>query len=187
MPTIDVDRNDLFTLTGRTFTEKELDQAFMRAKAERKGTDGNTLRVELADTNRPDLWCVEGIARALAGRAQRYACFDNAPPVAGEIEVAPTLARIRPYIQVFRATGAEVSETVLAAMIQTQEKLAEQFGRKRAAVSIGIYRADGLTFPLRYEAVDPDRTRMPALGDDRERTMRDLGLHEPGTGPWLGD
>src|SRR2546426_16741 len=67
MPNISVNRKDLDKLLGRHPTDKELEAWLPLVKAEIKEVDAATgeLRLELQDSNRPDLWCVEGIARQI--------------------------------------------------------------------------------------------------------------------------
>jgi len=67
MPTISVTRTDLTRLLGRRTTEKDLEAWLPLVKGELKDADDATgeLRIELQDSNRPDLWCVEGLARQI--------------------------------------------------------------------------------------------------------------------------
>ena len=54
----------------------------------------------------------------------------------------------------------------MKSLIQSQEKLAENYGRKRRAVAIGVYRAAQIKFPIAYRAGDPARDRYVPLGND---------------------
>ena len=85
MPTITVQKADLYQLAGLDpeLGLAELEERFWLVKGELgsrtvtgrslRTADGgwgeleehDQLRIELKDTNRPDLWCVEGIARQL--------------------------------------------------------------------------------------------------------------------------
>src|SRR3989338_3139840 len=67
MPKFDISKQDLEKLVGRKFTIKELEDVLLFAKTELDGFEGDTLKVDVKDTNRPDLWSVEGIARELKG------------------------------------------------------------------------------------------------------------------------
>jgi phenylalanyl-tRNA synthetase beta chain len=75
MPTIDIKKKDLDNLIGKTLSLPVLEKKLMLAKAELKEYNAETddLKVELSDSNRPDLWSSEGIARqirvALSGKA----------------------------------------------------------------------------------------------------------------------
>ena len=178
MPTFDIDRDDLLGLLGPNAPRdgEALGRLLAGWKAELKGGEGKTLRVEATDTNRPDLWCVEGLARAARRAPREYPCFapSRSTPQSSALRADTALREVRPYVQAFRAVGRALSEPALAALIQTQEKLAEHFGHARRTVSIGVYRAEGISFPIDYAAADPQEERMRALGDDRDRTFAEI-------------
>ncbi|MCA9465166.1 MAG: phenylalanine--tRNA ligase subunit beta, partial [Nitrospira sp.] len=83
MPTISIFHKDLSTLLGRPTTIPEIEQWMPLVKGEIKDVSQETgeIRVELQDTNRPDLWCVEGIARQLrsvhSGNQSPYPFFSS--------------------------------------------------------------------------------------------------------------
>lgn len=58
MPKIDAPEKLFFSLLGKTMTDDELVDIFPVAKAELDGHDreNRILKIELNDTNRPDLW-----------------------------------------------------------------------------------------------------------------------------------
>ncbi len=76
MPTIDIKKRDLDSLIGKKLSLSVLEKHLMLAKAELKEYNAETddLKVELSDSNRPDLWSAEGIARqiriALSGKPE---------------------------------------------------------------------------------------------------------------------
>ncbi|MCE7979719.1 MAG: phenylalanine--tRNA ligase subunit beta [Caldilinea sp. CFX5] len=191
MPTITVQKADLYRLAELpdTLTLEELEARLPLVKGELsvRGRDGRKLnaveankllvehqldlRIELNDTNRPDLWCVEGVARQLRDHARGYTnkySFFTASPVERRIEVDPDLATFRPFIGGFLATGQVVTEESLLAFIDAQETLTRNFGRKRQSVSIGLYRGDTLTFPIRYQAVGRSALRFEPLAPASE-------------------
>ena len=175
MPTITVKKADLERLIGHGLSLTELDAQLPMVKAElgSKDRDGASLldadgewrgdlenpelRVELNDTNRPDLWCAEGIARQLRDHARgqrgRYDVF-HTEAASKSIEVDPALASLRPFVGGFLARGRAIDEDELLSFIESQETLCGNFGRKRKSVSIGLYDGSSLSFPVRYHAVD---------------------------------
>ncbi|HZU96670.1 MAG TPA: phenylalanine--tRNA ligase subunit beta [Planctomycetota bacterium] len=178
MPTIDITRKDLCALVGAELTVDEIDRHLQLVKGELKRRLSNLpeeLRVELQDTNRPDTWCVEGVARQIRqwlgkGRSWRkdYGFLEKAPPLAGHIDVDASVMKVRPYVAAFTASGWKVSDDGLKAFIQAQETLSRNYGRKRATVAIGIYDASRIAWPIRYEAVpleDRKRAFVPLLAD----------------------
>ena len=192
MPTLTCRYDDLSALLGETLTVDELEERLLLVKGEIKEYDeaAREIKIEINDTNRPDLWCAEGIARQLAchrrGELDAYPFFDLPPEGAGadhgepnKIIVDAGLARIRPFVGAFIARGAAVTEDILVQMIQTQEKLAENLGRRRASVAIGIYNAAKITFPVLYRAVDPDETAFVPLGFDEEMSLNRILAEHP--------
>ena len=191
MPTISINRDDLETLLAggeRAVTSWSLDDLetwLSLVKGELKGHNQETgeLRIELQDSNRPDLWCCEGIARQIRikrmGKPVTYSFFKKPPRTIRTIVVGPGLETIRPYVAACTATGYRVTDEGLAQLIQTQEKLADIFGRKRRTVSIGLYRLANIVFPVSYELVKPDAARFTPLGMDTLMTPAEMLLVHP--------
>jgi phenylalanyl-tRNA synthetase beta chain len=65
MPKIATTGRLFFSLLGKTLSDSELEAQFPVAKAELDGHEEDVLKIELNDTNRPDLWSAAGIARLL--------------------------------------------------------------------------------------------------------------------------
>ncbi len=191
MPTISVQRDDLEALIAGPGTKstrislEQLEQWLMLVKGELKGQNQDTgeLRIELQDSNRPDLWCCEGIARQIRtkrlGRPIAYPFFQQGKKPAGSLIVAPGMDRIRPYIAACTAVGYRVTREGLTQLIQTQEKLADIYGRKRRSVSIGLYRLPQIVFPVAYDLVKPDDVRFTPLGMDTVMTLREILMVHP--------
>jgi len=184
MPTITSRLADVTGLIGKQMGLDEFEQALCLAKAELKGYDVDTdeVRIELSDTNRPDLWCSEGVARQI-----RAGLFGNLPDYVYEgdncpqVEVDPHLEAIRPFVAAFIAKGPAVDARFLEQMIQTQEMLCENYGRKRRNVAMGIYDASKLDFPIRYIAVSPeDRSFVPLDFDVPMNLAEILDKHPKG-------
>ncbi|HEY5593788.1 MAG TPA: phenylalanine--tRNA ligase subunit beta [Nitrospiria bacterium] len=180
MPTIQVKIKDLETLLGQSITISELADRLPLVKGEIKGYDETTgeMKLELNDTNRPDLWCVEGVARQIKThrlkKAVPYAFYNGKRKAAAVVEVAPSLKTIRPYIGGCIARGLTISDETLVQLIQTQEKLSESFGRKRQLVSIGLYRLAKITFPVTYKTARPDEVRFVPLGFESPMTPAEI-------------
>lgn len=194
MPTISINLNDFAQLLGRgPVTTGQLEAWLPLVKGELKDHDdaAGELRIELQDSNRPDLWSCEGIARqirtTLAGKARAYPFFRPRRPTK-RLLVSPGLELVRPYVAACTAVGYRVTEEGLAQLIQTQEKLADIFGRKRRTVSIGLYRLPAIVFPVTYTLVKPDEARFTPLGFDEPMSLSEiLSVHPKGVeyGPIL--
>jgi phenylalanyl-tRNA synthetase beta chain len=196
VPTITVHRDDLERLLGAPFEPETFETQLELVKGELDDYDPATgeLRVELNDTNRPDLWCVEGIARQIKahrdGRRPDYPFLAAPGDATRELFVAPEVAEVRPYIGACIVRGVTVDERLLAQLIQTQEKICDVFGQKRKGIALGIYAADKLTFPLHYTAVAPGDCAFVPLGMDEPLTLRQITeLHPKGVkyGPIVAD
>lgn len=185
MPTIDIKKRDLEKLVGKKFSLAVLEKHLMLAKAELKeyAEAGDDLKVELSDSNRPDLWSAEGIARqlrtALNGKSDEYPFFKHGRKPSREIRVAPEMQSVRPYIAACTAAGIRMNDDVLAQMIQSQDKLSDIFGRKRSTVSIGIYELDRITFPVDYRLAEPSSVSFTPLGMDEKMDLAQILERHP--------
>ncbi len=191
MPTISIFRHDLETLLAQgkgrePVSTEQLEQWLPLVKGELKGQNQETgeLRVELQDSNRPDLWCCEGIARQIRVKRQgRLPPYPFAKKPAGrslkKLTVSAGLEQVRPYVAACTATGYRVTDEGLQQLIQTQEKLADIFGRKRRTVSIGLYQLPRIQFPVSYDLVKPDEARFTPLGMDTVMTIGEILLVHP--------
>lgn len=188
MPTISINRKDFEQLVGRpTIAAEQLDAWLPLVKAELKDQDSESgeVRLELHDSNRPDLWSCEGIARQirikLQGAASVYPFFKPTPRPKRRLQVLQGLERVRPYIAACTAVGYRMTGEGLAQLVQTQEKLADIFGRKRRTVSIGLYRLPQIVFPVTYTLVKPDEVRFTPLGVEEKMSPREiLAVHPKG-------
>ena len=189
MPKIEVDKTAFFRYLGKTVQERELEEMFPLAKAELDGvdTEKNILKIELNDTNRPDLWSAPGLARQLrvheTGRVPAYTFFSKEGNMldAGELAVTvdPGLEHIRPYITAFAVTGKPLDDAGLKEIIQIQEKICWNYGQKRKAIAMGVYRSDLIRYPVRYIAADPDATSFVPLDFTRELSLREINSIHP--------
>ncbi len=191
MPTISVNRHDLEQLitgadsTRQPVTPEQLEAWLPLVKGELKGQNPETgeLRIELQDSNRPDLWCAEGIARQmrikLEGHLPAYPFFTSEERPRRQLIVAPGLERVRPYVAACAAVGYTVKEEGLVQLIQTQEKLADIFGRKRRTVSIGLYRLPRVVFPVTYDLAGREEASFAPLGVDTVMTLGEMLMVHP--------
>lgn len=175
MPHITFPLADLRALAGDpSITLERLDRLTTLVKGELKLRHSSeaSVKVELQDTNRPDTWCVEGVARQLRhhreGAGRRYDFFDGAGEATRTIEVDPSVSEVRPYVAGFTASGWKVDDAGLKAFIAAQEVLSQNFGRKRKSIAIGIYDGSRIAWPVRYEAVPlaGPRTFVPLAPND---------------------
>lgn len=189
MPKIDVITDVFYESLGRTYTDEQLEAILPAAKAELDGRDeeGSLLKIELNDTNRPDLWSTSGLVRQLRQhQGDEITLYDFFSSAEEEfdceqrvINVDPNLHHIRPFISAFVVKGKAVSDAVLKDIIQTQEKLCWNFGRKRSSIAMGAYRNDLITYPVDYRGADPDKTRFVPLQMEEELSLREMNEQHP--------
>lgn len=186
MPKFDVSKRDLERLVGKTFSVEEWEDLFLYAKCEMDDVweeNGEIyFKADSKDTNRPDLWSAEGIARQI-----RFALgFQKGLPKY-EVEksdvvvyVDEKLKDIRPYGVYAIVEGLNIDEEALKQMINLQEKVALTFGRRRREVAIGIFDFDKVKPPIYYRAAEKTEKFVP-LGYDEEMTLEEiLEKHEKG-------
>jgi phenylalanyl-tRNA synthetase beta chain len=144
------------------------------------------LKIELNDTNRPDLWATAGCARQLrihnGGKRPLYPFFSSKGDIkkaSRKVLVEEGVRNVRPYLAGFIASGKAITDAALRDMIQTQEKLAWNFGRKRRTISMGLYRIAQIQWPITYKGVDPDAVSFVPLQWDAPLTLREILKQHP--------
>lgn len=195
MPKIEVNEKLFFSLLGEKYDYDKLEDRLTCGKAEldeKPDTslpeDQRIIKIELNDTNRPDLWSTAGVARQLrlhkGGKAGNYSTFlsrkgDEKDFGNRVVTVDPELKNIRPFMTAFVISGKAIDEPMLLDIIQTQEKLCWNYGRKRRSISMGVYRDANISWPVKYHAVDPDKTSFVPLGCDEKMTCRQILSDHP--------
>ncbi|MDD4083366.1 MAG: phenylalanine--tRNA ligase subunit beta [Sphaerochaetaceae bacterium] len=189
MPKIETTEKLFFDLLGRTYTDDELEMIFPRAKAELDGHDkeNHTIKIELNDTNRPDLWSAAGIARLLSTyESEKPVMYDffstkeeSLDNENRELIIGENAEKVRPFSIGFASKGQKITEEILLALIQSQEKICFNFGKKRKTVAMGIYRSNLIKYPIHYDGVDPDSTKFVPLGMDEKLSLREICEKHP--------
>ncbi|MCK5024334.1 MAG: phenylalanine--tRNA ligase subunit beta, partial [Thermoplasmata archaeon] len=144
--------------------------------------DGDTMNVEFFP-NRPDLYSVEGVARAVRnfiGKDKGLADYEVKP---GEVvlKVEESVNDVRPFIVAGIVRGVNMTDELIASLMEAQEKLHLTLGRKRKKVAIGVHDMRDLKPPFVYKAVDPKSIKFAPLGYDSAMDMDEiLESHEKG-------
>ncbi len=113
--------------------------------------------------NRPDLYSVEGVARALRGfldvepGLKEYSVKD----ADWKIEVAESVLEVRPRIVGCVVRDIRVDDEIIRSLMQIQEDLHWTIGRNRRKMAIGVHDLSKVYFPLRYEGVTSDFSFVP--------------------------
>lgn len=176
MPTISFSFKDFQNLLGKKISETQLSDLFSFAKAELEEISGDNVSVKFNDTNLPYLWSVEGLARFCRGVLKLEKGIPRIKVIKSnyKLSVDKKLKDVRPFISAFVVKGKKLDDYLLKQLIHLQEKLADNFGRRRQKIAIGLYPAKKIQFPLSYTAVQPNSVKFIPLDDKRERSLREI-------------
>ncbi|KAJ2920103.1 hypothetical protein MD484_g363, partial [Candolleomyces efflorescens] len=195
MPTVAVDKAELYDRLGQVFTTDEFDRLCFEygleldedtteevEEAIKKGLPAERpqLKIEVP-ANRYDLLCIEGISRALSVFLQKT----DAPkyrlvyPKGGEAElltttIDPSTAAIRPLFACAILRNVKFTERSYNSFMDLQDKLHQNICRRRQLVAIGTHDLDTLAPPFRYEAKAPNTIKFAPLGKPQEYTAEEL-------------
>jgi len=158
-----------------------LNEILAFVKGDVESLEGDAASIEVKDSNRPDIWSVEGIARAL--RCQLGTGRTREIRVAGKsglkVVIEKRVKPIRPFISTAIVRGLQPSEEALKGWISLQEKLDLTYGRKRKRASIGLYQADMIASPLSYSVAKPDEASFAPLGSETKLSLREIVTNHP--------
>ncbi len=153
-----------------------LNEIFAFVKGDVESLEGDAVSIEVKDSNRPDIWSVEGVARALKG----YLGVGRIRPItiAGRSNLSVVVDKrvkpIRPFISTAIVKGLQPTDEALKSWINLQEKLDQTYGRKRKRASIGFYQSDLIQSPLSYTVANPDIITFAPLGSEEKQTLREI-------------
>lgn len=180
MPTIDIDYNELQRLLKVDLNGdmEKLDDILSYVKAEVKGFDEkeNAVTVEFKDTNRPDLWSIEGLSRALRGYLGQEKGIKTYLLGKSDVEVKvdAKIFGVRPFICCSLVKGIHLSDEVIKGIMHLQDKLDQTNGRSRQKTSIGIYNLDLIKPPIIYTAVAPSEVSFVPLGFSERMSLDEV-------------
>jgi phenylalanyl-tRNA synthetase beta chain len=181
MPNIEFSLSDLQNLLGKRITSEELKEIILFSKGEVETIDVDTVRIDIKDTNRPDLWSVEGVSRELKGKLG----IETGLPIMEAnksnvtLKVEKKVEKIRPKIVCAIVKNLALDDFSIKQMIQLQEKICQTFGRNRYDVAIGVYDFDKLVPPVTYTSVKPSEMKFVPLGFSEEMTPKEILERHP--------
>jgi phenylalanyl-tRNA synthetase beta chain len=185
MPTIDVDYAELQKMLGIDLKRdsEKIDEVLAFAKGEVKLFDEKTgiMNIEIKDTNRPDLWNIEGLVRTLRGflgidKGLRHYSLGKS---VAEVYVDKRLKNIRPYIGCSIVKNMKMADPVIRGIMQLQDKLDHTYGRNRRKTSIGLYNLDLVKPPLSYTVVKPAEASFVPLGFEKRMNLKEILVEHP--------
>jgi phenylalanyl-tRNA synthetase beta chain len=181
MPTIEISKKDLEKQIRKMLSQQELEELLHYAKCEYDGGEGDLIKADCKDTNRPDLWCVEGIARQIRGGLGKEIGVQKIDVHKSDylVRVDPQLKGIRPRTACAVIKNIKITDEVLKQVIQMQEKVSASFGRNRKEAAIGVYDFDKIKWPINFSAFDPDKLKFIPLEMNTAITLRQILVKHP--------
>lgn len=181
MPNVEINLNDLSALVGKKLSLEQAREALLFVKGEIDSINGNSIVVDVKETNRPDLLSAEGIARELKGHLgkERGLVKYNIKSSGVKVIVDSSLANIRPCIAAAIARNVKVSDDFIKQMVQLQEKVCLTFGRKRKEAAIGLYDFDVMDPPIYYKAFAPHELKFVPLEYKVEMDLDEILKEHP--------
>ena len=177
MPVINFKYSDLCTMLGRKVPEETLIERIPMIGADMGDTEGDTddMSVEFFP-DRPDLYSVEGVARALRAFLDIEPGMRTYPVHESDVEVFvdSKVESVRPWFLCGIVRGVEVTDELLRSLMEMQEKLHVTIGRKRSKLAIGIHDLSKVSPPFTYTLKEPHSVRFVPLAMDEELDMEEI-------------
>ncbi len=166
MPTIEVNKKDLEKLVGKKFSKSELEEALMFVKGEIDAEENGLLKIDVKETNRPELWSTEGIAREIRSRIGLEKGLKKYSVKKARVTctIEKSVEQSRPLIACAIVRNVKVSDEFIRQVVQLQEKIGTTFGRKRKEAGIGLYDYDIMSPPIFYRGYEDDEIEFVPLG-----------------------
>jgi phenylalanyl-tRNA synthetase beta chain len=181
MPKIEISKNHIDKLIGKKIDTDKLNELMtLYLKSEIDNVEGDTLTVKFEDTNRPDLWSAEGLARNLRNLLGISSGLKEYRTELSNLTVSvdsKKVGEIRPFIACAVAKNIRLTDELIKSFMQMQDKLDSNYGRKRKKTSIGFYDFDKITFPVLYTTTAPEDVKFVPLGFSEEMTFKEI-LHK---------
>jgi phenylalanyl-tRNA synthetase beta chain len=158
MPTLEVSKKDFEKLLGEKVSIPKLEELLEFVKGELDGVQDDVLKVDCKETNRPDLWSTEGLAREIRAKIGKEKGVKKYVVEKGDVEVFidKNLEKIRPFIVCAVVKNVKIDNDFIIQMVQLQEKVGDTFGRKRKETGIGLYDLDIMKPPIYYKGFKDD-------------------------------
>ncbi|RLG38081.1 MAG: phenylalanine--tRNA ligase subunit beta [Candidatus Alkanophagales archaeon] len=130
--------------------------------------------------NRPDLFSVEGVARAMRGFLELEAGLPRFEVKQSDIKmlVDASVKGVRPHVVCALVRNLKLDSRAIESLMQLQEHLHWGLGRNRAKVSVGVHDFSRVKPPFHYLAASPDFKFVP-LDFNEEMSMQEILERHP--------
>jgi phenylalanyl-tRNA synthetase beta chain len=157
--------------------------AFVKGEMKLFNEKEGEMSIEIKDTNRPDVWNIEGLARALRGflgKEEGLVEYTVGKPLV-EVHVDARLETIRPFIGCSIIKSVKLTDTIIRGLMHLQDKLDQSYGRNRQRTSIGLYDFNLITPPLQYKVAKPTEISFVPLAFEEKMNLKEiLTMHPKG-------
>ncbi len=179
MPTIEVSYRDLVNLIGKKIDMRNLENDLLYAKAEIGDVAGDIIKLDVKDTNRPDLWSAEGVAREIRFRYSKDFPKYKTKKSGVMVYVDKGVADVRPLTVCAVVRGIKIDSNILSQLIQLQEKVSGTFGKNRKEVAIGVYDLHKIKPPIKYTTFGRKDIKFVPLEFDKSLTPQEIIENHP--------
>ncbi|KAH8653363.1 phenylalanyl-tRNA synthetase [Xylariales sp. PMI_506] len=191
MPTISVDKYDLFKALGQKYTTDEFEELCFEFGIELDEDTENDerpivngvqeppqLKIEIP-ANRYDMLCFEGIALMLNIFRGKQATpnFRLLKPASGAMEtitVSQDTLKVRPLVAGAILRNIKFTQKTYESFISLQDKLHQNLARQRTLVAIGTHDLDTIKGPFTYEALPPTEIEFVPLNQTKKMNGAEL-------------
>ncbi len=162
---------DFFAEQVKPLTLEEARELLFRLKCETDILESEEIEIEV-NPDRPDMYSIEGIRRALHGIAGIEFGWKEPPVRDSGLVLRVGDVPQRPFIAAAVVYNVNIdSEDYLKQLIQFQEKLHDTIGRRRRKVAIGFHDLEKMPGKsVEYKLLNVREARFKPLGLDEERT-----------------
>ncbi|KAI9735328.1 MAG: phenylalanine--tRNA ligase subunit beta [Claussenomyces sp. TS43310] len=191
MPTIGVDKAELFKALGQEYTTEQFEELCFEfgieldedtSNSERPTVNGKQeapqLKIEIP-ANRYDMLCFEGIALMLnifRGRSP-LPNYRLVTPTNGKLEkltIHKSTLDVRPYCSAAILRNITFTKESYESFIALQDKLHQNLARQRTLVAIGTHDLDTIEGPFTYEALPPKDINFVPLNQTKKMNGEEL-------------
>jgi len=178
MPTVSVNRDELYKSLNQEYTDQALDELCFEFGIELDDVvveDNQVIYKFDIPANRYDLLCIQGIALALNTFRQlrEYPRFRKLPG-STKIRVKKSAEQIRPYVVGAILRNVSFTEESYTNFIDLQDKLHQNICRRRKYASIGTHDLDAIQGDFVYEALPPTDIVFQALKQTKVTNAKEL-------------
>jgi len=182
MAVVEFEKKYLENLIGKKLSKRDYEEKIPLFGCPFEGMDETTVHFEV-EPNRPDLLSIEGFSRSVSRFLDKNPDLSSykADDAEVKVRVEKSVKKVRPEIVCAVVRNVEISEDLIASLMQVQEKLHDTLGRKRKKVAIGIHDISKVVPPFTYKGVKPEGIKFVPLDMDRSITPKEiLEIHPKG-------